>query len=1106
MVVPCAAAFHATVLELFGAQCSCTCPIRRLATLALRISIDVFGSLLPSYSSASAHAQRRCTFAQISVLILWASITFIPLSLGRTIPRERDWRQTAYQVLVASSEDKLRKGFADVWDSGRRTSSDSVNIAYAGPALQSRRRYFWLVHTWNARGQAEFAAKPAHWEMGLLQPADWQANWIHRSDTRADALLRQVHWLWLPQTDPHQVAPGIEAEFRYVLHLNSPPDMAVLHVLAGADFTTRVNGAITGHKDAWGAFDREDIRDQLRFGKGTAGDNSILVHVTVPRAGSSVKPTSAALAAALQFGSVAGPTRWIVTDKTWQVRQVTMGELQAWSVPQVIGPLASHGFGVGTDRVALALAPERIDSSTALFRRSFTPRGSVISARLYITALGSYRASLNGTEIGQSTLAPGFTDYRKRVLYQTYDVTAMLRSGQNTLGAVLAAGWHGSPLVWSGTRVFPGPDRLRAQLELQLADGSVQVIGTGSDWHTSSSPTLSSEIYAGEAYDARLEQRGWNTAAFDETDAWSPATEDAAVAGLAITAQPDLPVHRAETLTPVNIAMIGPDQAREAVFDMGQNMVGTARLRVRGSRGTTVRLRFAERLNPDGSVYTANLRDADATDLYTLSGQGDEEWTPAFTFHGFRYVQVSGYPGTPPLSALEGQVLNSLPAFPSMRLETSSDLLNRMGRLGLWGQRGNFLSIPTDCPQRDERMGWMGDAGVFWRTGAYNFDTDAFSHKFMQDVTDAQGADGTFTNISPNILAGEEGHPGAPGWGDAGVLIPYATWLQYGDAALVERSWPAMQQWMNFILRTNPGFVREHDLGANYADWLAPDPHTPRDLVATAYWALLAQQMRSMATALNDSNAAAKYAMLIMQIRSAYQQRYIHADGSVAGDTQTAYVLTLAAHLAPENLEPALTDRLVRNIEAHQTHLTTGFLGTPFLLSVLDEHGRSNLAFRLLLSTSYPSWGYMVEKGATTWWERWNGDTGDPAMNSYNHYAFGSVMAWVYRRVAGIDTDAVHPGFHHIVIGPHPDAALTHVHAEYDSVYGTILTDWTTGERGALHLTVRVPANTTATVSLPITPVSVVEQDGNPVSLRAAAGISTFEIGSGTYSFNVHEP
>ena len=456
----------------------------------------------------------------------------------------------------------------------------------------------------------------------------------------------------------------------------------------------------------------------------------------------------------------------------------------------------------------------------------------------------------------------------------------------------------------------------------------------------------------------------------------------------------------------------------------------------------------------------------------------------------------------PPISALQGQVLNSLPPQPSMRLQTSSALLNNMSQLGLWGQRGNFLSIPTDCPQRDERMGWMGDAGVFWRTGTYNFDIDDYSNKFMQDVLDAQNPDGAFTNISPNLLMGVESDQGAPGWGDAGVLVPYATWQQYGDISLVRRDWPAMERWMDFILRTNPNHVREKELGPNYGDWLAPDPHTPKDLVGTAYWALIAQQMQTMARALGLNEDATKYGALYEHIRAAYQAQYVHNDGSVAGNTQTAYVLTLYAGLAPQALEHSMTERLVRDIQDHQTHLTTGFLGTPFLLSVLDNQGRADVAYSLLLNTTYPSWGYMVDKGATTWWERWNGDEGDPSMNSYNHYAFGSVMAWVYRRVAGIDADPMAPGFQHIVIAPQLDSRLPQVHAEYDSPYGTIKTDVSQDGDDVLRLRIQIPSNASATIHLPAGTKGVTEY-GKAIPASQEGSSLAFEIGSGKYDYEV---
>ena len=1022
-----------------------------------------------------------------------------PVLSWRSDSTARDWTQSAYRVLVASSLAKLKRGEGDVWDSGRRESSESVNIAYGGPAVKSRQRYFWAVYTWDAQGKEEHSSEPAWWEAGLLEPSDWQAKWIRRSDADEQAAMAKTSWIWLPDGDAQHVPAGVEAEFKYELELEKLPAAAVLHVLAGGNFTTRVNGVITGHKDEWSAFDFEDVRDRLHAGK-----NEIVVSASAPGSDDKSKTFRTALAVALHLTDDQGNARWIASDGSWQARSIKPQE-SSWTAAKKLGALKELAFGTWTDRKSPAPTPDRIESSTALLRKQFTPQKKVISARLYVTALGSYEAFINGKAVTEARLTPGFTDYRKRVLYQTYDVTALVKPGKNTLAAVLGAGWHGSPLLWSGSRLFAGADRLCAQLELTFADGSRQSVFTDPTWEAAASPIISSELYGGEAYDARNYHASWNTASSDKTVAWSPAVADDGQTGLAVTAEPDAPVHPAQTIRPVNVKAVGAAGAKDSVFDMGQNMVGVVRLHVHGPRGTTIKMRFAERLKPDGTVYTENLRDADATDYYTLSGQGEEEWSPIFTFHGFRYVEVTGYAGEIGLSALEGRVLNSLPAAPSIRFESSNAMLNKMSELGLWGQRGNFLSIPTDCPQRDERMGWMGDAGAFWRTGSYNFDIDAFSQKFMLDIGDGQTPDGAFPNIAPNLLQGVEGDPGAPGWGDAGVLVPYATWLQYGDAATVERSWPAMERWMKFILEKNPDYIRKNDLGPNYADWLAPDPHTPSDLVATAYWVLVAQQMQRMAKALGRNSDDEKYAALEAHIRTAYQQKYVKGDGSIVGDTQTAYVLTLAMGLAPEELRKPMTDRLIKDIKAHQTHLTTGFLGTPFLLSALEEQGRADVAYDLLLTSTYPSWGYMVDKGATTWWERWNGDTGDPAMNSYNHYAFGSVMAWVYRRVAGIDADPEHPGFHHVVISPHVEPGLSHVHAEYDSAYGTIKTDWSSNASGHLDLHVTVPANTTATLFLPAAATSVVKQDGRALTLAAKDGSMMQEIGSGSYVFSVEQ-
>ncbi len=1005
----------------------------------------------------------------------------------------KDWKQAAYRIEVASDPSKLGQNKPDVWDSGRVSSNESIGIAYEGPEMVAGKRYFWRVRTWDASGKQETSTESAWWETGLLGKEAWKAKWIFYADEAEAHTLGEVRWLWLATGDPRHVPGEQTAEFHYVLHLDAKPESVLLHCLTGGTFTTEVNGTRTGHKDQWGAFDREDVRGQMHAGRGASGDNIIIVR-TAARGAKAPDTVVNGFAAVLDLRDAKGHVRQIVSDGSWTVRS---SPATPWQPARVVAPLADLRVNVGSDRQELESAPDRITTGVSLVRKIFSVQGPVRSARLYITAMGSYRAFLNGQRVGASELAPGFTDFRKRVLYQTYDVTKQVQGGQNALGVKLSGGWHGSPLLWSGVREFPGPDMLCAQLIITLQDGTQQVVGTDSTWMGTRDATDSAEIYGGESYDARLAPGSWNTVRFTPGPVWTPVKEGSVPPDVLISSQPDAPPHISQTLAPVSMQAV--DAAGIApgtkLFDMGQNMVGVVRLRVHGARGTVVRLRFAERLKEDGGVYTENLRNADATDEYTMRGEGVEEWTPAFTFHGFRYVQVEGLPSAAGKDTLLGEVENSLPDQPSMRFSSSSALLNSMFELGLWGQRGNFVSIPTDCPQRDERMGWMGDAGVFWRTGSYNFNIDSFTHKFMNDVTDAQDSRGVFMNVSPNLLLVGPESTGAPGWGDAGVLVPFATWMQYGDRSVIDENWDAMERWMHFIEENNPDGLRRKDLGPDYADWLAPDPHTPKDLVATAYWALIAQQMETMAKATSRSEAAERYRKTYEKIRVAYERAYVHKDGSVEGDTQTSYVLTLYTGMVKAELRSGLTDHLVADIEKHGSHLTTGFLGTPFLLFVLDAQGRSDVAYRLLLNDTYPSWGYMVSKGATTWWERWNGDTGDPGMNSYNHYAFGSVMAWVYRRVSGIDTDASGPGFHHLMISPHTDARLTHARSEYESHYGEVVTDWTRSANGEMHLSVTLPANTTATVELPRGPRGGVLQDGKVIKNKQ------FEIGSGVTTF-----
>ena len=801
----------------------------------------------------------------------------------------------------------------------------------------------------------------------------------------------------------------------------------------------------------------------------------------------------------------------------WQVRSWNeQGRASEWSQPAFF----ETGLMGAEHWKASWITPDLPEDSThsnasPLLRTGFVLDGAIASARAYVTSLGLYEMEINGGRVGDQVLAPGWTSYDKRLQYQAYDVTALLRRGQNAVGVTVGDGWYRGRLAW-GTRrnTYGSRVALLAQIVVRYADGREQVIGTGDGWKSSTGPILESDIYNGERYDARLEKAGWSTAAYDDSGWHAAKAVDHPKDMLIAPAGP--PIRRIEELTPVAILHT---PSGETVFDLGQNMVGWVRLRVRGPAGTSVRLQHAEVLDKQGNFYTANLRSAKQMETYTLKGGAEESYEPHFTFHGFRYVKVEGFPGTPTTASITGIVVHSdMPRTGSF--ETSDAMLNQLYHNIVWGQKGNFVGVPTDCPQRDERLGWTGDAQVFSRTAAFNYDVNGFFANWLGDFTADQRPTGSIPDVLPDVLTrAQPKATSSAGWGDAAVIIPWTMYLAYGDVRLLERQYPTMRRYVEY----QHGVAGERLLwnsGWHYGDWLAfatnrsdyPGATTDKDLIATAFFAHSTDFLARSAQVLGKTDDARTYRVLFDSIKTAWNREYVTASGRMSSNTQTAYALGLQFHLLPDARRSDAGTRLAANVREFG-HLTTGFLGTPYITDALTETGHLAESYRLLLNRKYPSWLYPITQGATTIWERWDGQKPDSSfqdtgMNSFNHYAYGAIGDWMVRVVAGLDLDEAAPGYKHLVIHPQPGGALTSARAELMTQYGSAASGWKVAG-GRLELAVRVPANTRATVRLPGATLSQVLEGTHAVA--SADGVTSatqvgdavvVEVGSGEYLFN----
>ena len=681
-------------------------------------------------------------------------------------------------------------------------------------------------------------------------------------------------------------------------------------------------------------------------------------------------------------------------------------------------------------------------------------------------------------------------------------MTDLLKNGPNACGIELADGWFCGYIGYAHQRDYYGKTpRARVQLHLEYTDGSQEDLGTGANWKAATGPVLNTDILKGENYDARLETPGWDSATFDD-HAWAAVNVGADVSPV-LQAHPGPPVRAIQEFTPQSIT---EPRAGVYVFDLDQNFAGVARLSIREKPGQKITLRYAERLNPDGTIYTANLRSATATDSYICRGDGLETWVPNFTFHGFQYIEVTGLTRKPGRDAVTGIALSSDTPVAG-DFDCDDTMLNKLHKNIYWTQRANFIDIPTDCPQRDERLGWMGDAQIYCHTATLNADVQAFFTKWLVDVDDAQRADGEFPMVSPLKVAGDDG---GPAWADAGVICPWTIYETYGDRRELERHYPAMCRFIEFCRnRSTPDMLPPAKFHC-FGDWLNIQANTPANVICTAYFAYSTRLTARAAEVLGKTDDAAKWNALFEQIKAAFNRAYVKSDGTIEGDTQTAYVLALAFDLLDADHAKLAADHLVKNIEARKWHLSTGFVGTKDLMLVLAKIGRNDVALRLIHNDTFPSWGFSIKQGATSIWERWDGwtpDKGfqDPGMNSFAHYSFGAVYQWMFENLGGIHSDGV--ACKKIIIEPVLDEKLKHAHVSYHSVRGQIECSWERTPVG-LQMRVVVPANTTARVAIPARSVDTITEGGQPVlkaegvvSARADGDRVWVEIGSGDYHF-----
>jgi len=922
--------------------------------------------------------------------------------------------QSAYRIRAGS-----RPGASDFYDSGRVASSAQYGVRL--PALPAGKKVHWQVMVWDQDGNPGEWSRSATFGTGI---AEWRAQWISiPAPDMETSPFAGAQWIW---------GSGDRVEFsrRFSVSDAELAGAARLAITVDDSFTARLNGEplveSDGRTDSWRRPRTVDIKGKLK-----SGTNELTISAT------NMANSPAGLVAAITVGS-----RRIVSDANW---------IANGGNPTVIGAFGIQPWGDIDGKTVRA---------ATVYRKDFEAKRPV-RATAYVSARGLADLYLNGRRVSEDLFTPGWTDYGKRLYYAAYDVTRKVRAGRNTIGTVLGDGWYSGYVGFSGRANYGERPQALVQLELEYSDGTRQVVASDGSWRASTGGTIGQDFLMGEAFDARREPKGWSSPGFDESSWRTPAVE--ALGSVTPTAYPGEPVRVYDRLRFKSSKEVRPGVY---VLDYGQNMAGFARLRLRGKAGQKLTLRFAEAKNPDGTIYTANLRSARQTDTYTFAGDGVETWEPRFTFHGFQYIEVEGLDRAPRPEEFVALAISS--ATPEVgKIETSSAMINKLARNAWWTQKMNFIDVPTDCPQRDERLGWTGDAQAYISTAAYYSDVQSFFNKWLTDLSDSQQPNGQFPSVAPFMQ--EAGADGGPAWADAGTICPWTVYEVYGDRDRLERSYPSMVRYLNYLkTRSRPGPLPPERYHA-FGDWLSINANTPNDVIFMAYLVHSADLAAKAAGVLGKGEDAREFSAFAQQGRESFRKNFVDASGRVRGETQCAYVLALAFDLVDGEQAKQAAAHLVRDIESRGWHLSTGFVGTRDIMYALTKIGRNDVAFRLLHNKTFPSWGFPIQNGATTIWERWDGWTPergfqDAGMNSFAHYAYGSVMGWVYANIGGIQPAA--PGYAAIRIAPAIDPNLTFAKTEYDSVRGKVRVEWR--KRGdKVDLTVEVPPNATAEVHVP---------------------------------------